>query len=301
MARMSATLERIARAAVEKAEKREKEEPSTTKKRANSSSHHKRRRPTTLRTAMTPDSTKPNIPTTDQTTMNGNSDMNTNTDIGIPDAIEGLPPINSSGYVVPLSPDTKTQPEPQPQPTNSYTPEYLDRTFLYEAGAREAAYTNPPIPIPSWQLSQDFSNTPLQPGQLPGPTLTNLETQSPSSFASSTPTGTTPGFPEFFQVPMAGDWDYSGTLFAGLFPTENGYPVGGGAQVAGGAGGGSMDPSMSTLSAESYMHGAPAVEGEFDANGLGYGFIPEGQRQGQGQGQGQAEDMVWPNGFLGLF
>jgi hypothetical protein len=300
MARMSATLERVARIAVEKDEKRDKEEPHslTTKKRTNSSSHHKRRRPTTLRTTMTQDTTHPNFPTaSDPHGMNNDMDMS----IGIPDALEGLPPINSSGYVVPLSPDTSTQPQPQfqtNQTQNPYTTEYLDRTFLHEAG--DSTYTNPPIPIPipSWQLSQDFSATQIQTG--PGPALTNLETQSPSSFASSTPTGTTgsgSAIPEFFQVPMTGDWDYSGNLFAGLFPAEYGFPVGGqvGGQVAG------ADPSMPILSAETYVHGAPAVDGGFDAQGLGYGFVPEGQGRGSRSGSAQAEDSVWPNGFLGLF
>ncbi|OQD87052.1 hypothetical protein PENANT_c006G08504 [Penicillium antarcticum] len=314
MARMSATLERIARVAVEKDEKREKEEPtSTTKKRTSSTSHHKRRRPTTLRNSMTSDTTHLGLSTTDENRMNVN--------ISIPETLEGLPPVNSSGYVVPLSPDTRT-PQSQSQSqfqqnqtqtpntntnTNLYTTEYLDRTFLYEAG--DSAYTNPPMPIPSWQLSQDFSTAPSQPGQGLGPTLTNLDTNSPSSFASSTPTGTTnSAIPEFFQVPMTGDWDHSGTFFAGLFPAEYGFPVGG--QIAG-AGGGGLDPSMSILSAESYVHGAPAVDGlmamdgsgGYDAQGLGYGFVPEGQGQGQGSasGQGQAEDSIGPNGFLGLF
>ncbi|KAJ6081699.1 hypothetical protein N7499_006573 [Penicillium canescens] len=301
MARMSATLERIARIAVEKDEKREKEENHslTTKKRTNSSSHHKRRRPTTLRTTMTQDTTHPNFPTaSDPSEMNINMGVN----IGIPDALEGLPPINSSGYVVPLSPDTSTQPQPQFQTNqnqnqNPYTTEYLDRTFLHEAG--DSTYTNPPIPIPipSWQLSQDFSTTQTQTG--PGPALTNLETQSPSSFASSTPTGTTGSgsvIPDFFQVPITGDWDYSGNLFAGLFPAEYGFRQVGG-QVAG------ADPSMPILSAETYVHGAPPVDEGFDAQSFGYGFVPEGQGQGSGSGSGsgQAEDLVWPNGFLGLF
>ncbi|KAJ5748606.1 uncharacterized protein N7511_010302 [Penicillium nucicola] len=320
MARMSATLERIARVAVEKEEKREKEEPhlSANKKRTNSSSH-KRRQPTTLRNAMTTDTTDQSTSDRENMNTNTNTNMNMAMDIGIPDTLEGLPPVNSSGYVVPLSPDTRTPQShfqlqqqhhhPSNQPPNPYTNEYLDRTFLHEAGATGNHYTNPPMTMPSWQLSQDFSATAEPPT---GPVLTTLDTNSPSSFASSTPTGTTNStIPEFFQVPMTGDWDYSGSLFAGLFPAGFGFPVDGQATGAGPGGGVGADPAMSILSAESYVHGAPAVDGRvgmdgnggFDAQGLGYGygFVPESQGQGQGQGQGQAEDTVWPNGFLGLF
>lgn len=97
---------------------------------------------------------------------------------------------------------------------------------------------------------------------------------------------------------MSGDWSHGGNLFAGLFPTEYTFPppVPTGTQSA--------DPysSMPILSAESFIHGAPAINGQtaqvggFDPQSLGYGYLPQGQED-----PNQGADPVWPNGFLGLF
>jgi hypothetical protein len=279
MTRMSATLERIARIVVEKDEKRARapEEDDQEYKPPGAKRHHTRtttqhprqHRPTNLRTTRASDTAPVQI-------SNTTSHMN----IGIPDALEGLPPVNSSGYVVPMSPGPALAPNNQSSNMNpsTFSPSTtnLDRTFLHEA-----AGTTFPAPIPAWQLSQDFSATAT-------PSL-NAATHSPDSYSSTNP------IPDFFQIPMSGEWDYSGNLFAGIFPTDynfqNPYP----AQSDG-------YPSMPILSAESFMNGAPAIDSHatqaagLDVQNLGYGYVPEGQED-----VNQGSDSVWSNGFMGLF
>lgn len=298
MARMSATLERIARAVIEKDEKRprapdeedQEYKPPGAKKhtsRAQPASHQRQhRRPTTLRTTMTP-ATAPEYPTS--STANPNR-----MDISIPSTLEGLPPVNSSGYVVPMSPmpnpgdSSQTQSPYLANPPNTYSP---STTFLQERG--DNTFHTPQIP--PWQLSQDYSTTtaaqaPGSSGMTPNPVNS---INSPDSFTS-----TANSIPDFFQYPMSGDWSYGGNLFAGLFPTEYTFPPPAPTGMQ------SVDPyaSMPILSAESFIHGAPSIDGQtaqvggFDPQSLGYGYVPQGQED-----PNQGADAVWPNGFLGLF
>ncbi|OQE30452.1 hypothetical protein PENFLA_c003G05333 [Penicillium flavigenum] len=297
MARMSATLERIARAVIEKDEKRarapdeedQEYKPPGGKKhtsRTQPASHQRQhRRPTTLRTTMTP-ATAPEYPTS--STANPNR-----MDISIPSTLEGLPPVNSSGYVVPVSPmpdpgDSNQSQSPYlANPPNTYSP---STSFLHETG--DNTFHTPQIP--PWQLSQDYSTTAAQAPGSSGMTPNPINSiNSPDSFTS-----TANSIPDFFQYPMSGDWSHGGNLFAGLFPTEYTFPppVPTGTQSA--------DPysSMPILSAESFIHGAPAIDGQtaqvggFDPQSLGYGYVPQGQED-----PNQGADPVWPNGFLGLF
>ncbi|KAJ5327448.1 uncharacterized protein N7506_010550 [Penicillium brevicompactum] len=255
MTRMSATLERIARVVVEKDGKRAiasiegKEQKSVGKKRRNSLTTHTPRQyqPANPHLSMPPTASSIQAPNTNQ--------MN----IGIPDTMEGFPPVNSSGYVVPMSPSSALAPNPEQQ---------------FHSQAANSAL---PVHIPAWQLSQDFSTTP------------STAIHSPESFSSTNP------IPDFFQVPMSGDWDYSGNLFAGLFPTEYNFPPPHPAPA-------DAYPSMPILSAESFMTGAPAADGHtaqsagLDPQNWGYGFATEGQEDGY-----QGSDSAWSNGFLGLF
>ncbi|KAJ5774236.1 hypothetical protein N7457_009132 [Penicillium paradoxum] len=279
MTHMSTNLERIAKTAVEKDEKRshapddedQEYKPPGSKRHTSRThaAHHPRqnRRPTTLRTTMTPD-TAPQYPTS--TTKPDRTDMS------IPNHLEGLPPVNSSGYVVPMIPNDTSQ------PNNPYNPNQTNNYQLYPRGAEN---TFSALQSPAWQLSQDFSPQTGSGG------LQASNTNSPDSFSSGNP------IPEFFQVPISENWDYSGNLFAGLFPTEYNFPppVPNGPQPAG-------TYDMSVLSAESFIHGAPAVEGHapqpggFDPQSLGYGFMSQGQED-----PNQGADAVWTNGLMGLF
>ncbi|KGO41313.1 Transcription factor, fungi [Penicillium expansum] len=299
MARMSASLERIAKAVIEKDEKRarapdeedQEYKPPPAKRhtsRTQPAPQHQRqhRRPTTLRTTMTP-ATAPGYPTSSTAELN-------RMDISIPDTLEGLPPVNSSGYVVPVSPlpgPGDSRQIPTPYLTNPYSP---STTFLHEAG------DNPfqPPQIPSWQLSHDFSTTAAQAqAQAPGssgmtPNPIN-SINSPDSFTSAANS-----IPDFFQYPMSGDWSHGRNLFGGLFPTEYTFPP----PIPTGTQSADAYPSVPILSAESFIHGAPPIDsqtaqaGGFDPQSLGYGYVPQGQED-----PNQAADPVWPNGFLGLF
>ncbi|CAI7623692.1 unnamed protein product [Penicillium viridicatum] len=303
MARMSATLERIAKAVIEKDEKRartsdeedQEYKPPGAKRhtsRTQPAPQHQRqhRRPTTLRTTMTP-ATAPKYPTS--STANPNR-----MDISIPETLEGLPPINSSGYVVPMSPlpgpgDSSQPPIQTPfiaNTPNTYSP---STPFLHKAG--DNTFRAPQIP--SWLLSQDFStSTPTTQSQAPGssgmtPNPIN-PINSPDSFSS-----TANSIPDFFQYPMSGDWGHGENFFGGFFPEYTfPPPIPTSTQSA------DSYPSMPILSAESFMHGAPAIDGQtaqsggFDPQSLGYGYTPQGQED-----PNQGADSVWPNGFLGLF
>ncbi|KAJ5163086.1 Transcription factor [Penicillium coprophilum] len=309
MTRMSATLERIARVAIEKDEKRprapddedQEYKPPGAKRRTSRAqpaqpAHHQRqhRRPTNLRTTMTP-ATAPGYPTS--STANPNR-----TDFSIPDTLEGLPPVNSLGYVVPMSPVPgpgdniqiespylANLPGTYPPPNTN-----LDGTYLHNTS--DNTFNTPQIP--SWQLSKDYSTTTAQAqAQAPGPSVLTpnpiTSINSPDSFSS-----TANSIPDFFQNPMSGDWGHGGNIFAGLFPTEYSLPppAPAGTQPA------DAYPSIPNLSADSYIHGAPGIDshtaqaGGFDPQALGYGYAPQGQED-----PNQGADPVWPNGFLGLF
>lgn len=287
MTRMSATLERIARVAVEKDEKRarapdgedQEYNPPGAKRhtsRTQTAPRSRQHRSTTLRTTMTPD-TAPRYQTS--------SPAKQMTDISIPDTLEGLPPVNSSGYVVPMG----LQDSSQSQTTHhSNPPSTISPTTNPNRLPQEIDSKTFPVPrAPAWQ-SQGF---PAVPGAAFS-AVPSTSTDSPDSFSSGT------AMPEFFQMPMSGNWDYSANLFAGLFPTEYSFPPPHtlAAQSA------EAYPDMSVLSAESFIHGAPAIEGHtaqaggFDPQSLGYGYTPQGQEDPK-----EGADPVWPNGFLGLF
>lgn len=253
MARMSVTLERLARAVIEREEKRalasDRENKKTNNARGKNPRHTRQHRPTNLHTTMPSTNSNPTLNSANQIYS------------GIPDPLEGLLPVNSSGYVVPMSPDPDTVPN------------------LYRTFPPEAAGSAFPVPIPSWQLSQDFSAA---------TSTLNSTIHTPDSYSNANPV------PDFFQVPMSDDWDYSGNLFAGIIPTEHNFPPAHSAQV-------DEYPSMPILSAESFL-GAPATDGYAahatgpSAQNLGYGYGPEGQRD-----EYQEPDSAWSNGVLGMF
>ncbi|KAJ5307625.1 hypothetical protein N7476_008281 [Penicillium atrosanguineum] len=301
MTRMSANLERIARSAVDKDEKRVREsgetdhehQPSGTKRqssRTTSGSHSKHRhRPSTLRTTMTPDAVGSQGPSMTTAPPPPQSYLSMSRpqmpDLSIPEALEGLPPVNSSGYVVPLSPNVTTNfpTMPQQPPTTNYvTGLGLD---LNGANASDMG-------LPSWQLAQDHS----QSHTANSSPMDNIH--SPFSQSSTS----TPGnmIPESWQVPLTADWEFGDNIWAGLFPTES---IAASAQAT--------DMHFPVLSAESFLD-MPGTEQ--DAN-MGYnaatggvenpynftaGFDAQDPNQDPYQGQSQAES-TWPNGFLGLF
>ncbi|OQE08396.1 hypothetical protein PENVUL_c010G07479 [Penicillium vulpinum] len=318
MARMSATLERIARAIVEKDEKRARgpddedqdyKPPGAKRHTSRAQPPHlqrRPRRPSTLRKTMTP-ATAPAYPTP------GNTNPS-RMDLSIPDTLEGLPPVNSSGYVVPVSPNDsiQTQSPYVANPPTTYSPSIpnIDGSFLHNIGSNTLG--TPPIP---WQLSQDFSTTAAQAqaqiqaqvqAQAQAQAQIQAQTQAPGSLDLNPNAVNSPdsfssagnSIPDFFQYPTNSDWSHGGNLFAGLFPTEYSFaaPFPVDTQPA------DAYPSMPILSAESYIQGMPAVDSHtaqasgLDPQNLGYCYVPQGHED-----PNQGADPVWPNGFLGLF
>lgn len=310
MTRMSATLERIARLAVDRDEKRarnlddedEEDQPSETKRQTSqsfSASHPKlRHRAPTYQSstnlnpaAYQPQATAPSIPNSSTAAHSSTSDLS------IPETIEGFPPVNSAGYVVPMSPcetnDSRTTNNTHQQPTY---PSGLGLSNL------NGPHTDPIFAnhYPSWQLGQDHTAS-----MTASP---HGNTQSPYSQVSSNGAGTM--IPESWQVPLTADWQFGENLWAGLFRTETlGNPM--------------QQTSMPILNAESFLNGPLDPEAvnnnvgndptdflSYGTQTMGYNFIPpEPQDQGPGQGQYQNPNQADPdlaqsgfsNGFIGMF
>lgn len=314
MTRMSATLERIARIAVEKDEKRarspdEKEDhdPSGSKRfhsHTGLAAHASRPRirPTTRRGSISntgpTSSSRPTAPSASVPPIHTHM-----SDYSIPESLEGLPPVNSSGYVVPLSPGDSIDFGPiSSEPHTASTSYTVGIDPNDQSGMNATSSTGFSTPnIPSWQLSQDHyptsQSSPLDP------------TLSPFSQNSS---GIGPTIPESWQVPLTADWQLGDELWAGLFPSE---------QL--GASAPTQDASLPILSAESYLNlpggGAgppvttpanPSVIG-YPVEHAGYYFAPSmpqgpnmmhpGQPQPQHQNpnpNSNQDQGSWPEGFV---
>jgi hypothetical protein len=296
MTRMSANLERIAKLAIEREEKRarstddgdqESQQPSAKRHNHRSSRSHAKTRhqPSTLRTSTTTDSTRSQHHSVSTAPPASNISTTTHphtSALSIPEAIEGFPPINSDGYVVPLSPSVTT-PFPSTIPSANY-PAGLGLHNLNGTSTTDF----PTNTLPTWQLGQENVAQTNETSPLDS-------TQSPFSTSSTTP-GTTL-FPASWQVPLTADWQFGDNIWSGLFPNET---IAASAQAE--------NIQLPILSAESFLNvpaeteADPSVTGTgYTGTGMGYNnYMPPRPVQDQGLGQDTAE-MIWPNGFLGLF
>ncbi|EPS30250.1 hypothetical protein PDE_05201 [Penicillium oxalicum 114-2] len=263
MSRMSANLERIARGAIEKDEKRargpedrdgESVIPGSKRHNHNFSkvigkNRHRssRPRPSGKATAnggenpsthaVNPASSIPTMPTASVATL---PTYPRSTGFSIPGALDGLPPVNADGYVVPVSPS----PSPSPSLKISTT---LPRPQLSQPQGLDygmnslAAFAQPTAPEtildatqPIWPVGQEnlIYNT------TNSPTVDNQ--QSPLSSNSGTPG--TAMFPASWEVPLTADWQFGDDFWSGLFPNET---VAASAQTGGG--------DIPILSAESFF------------------------------------------------
>lgn len=294
MTKMSAHLERTARLVVAKQEKRarspeEKDQahPPSSKRhvtRTPSTSKTKpRQRPTTLRTSMSSGSTdfqgydRSNAPRASNPSATASSYM---ADFGIPESIEGLPPVNSSGYVVPTSPgetDFSAANFPN-QPPNAYT----------GLGLGLGNMDN--------NVSTNLNGMPWFQSQLPDQGNTTNSSpldQNQSPFSQTSAKSST--IPESWQVPLTADWEYGDNLWSGLFPTE---------AIA--AAGTAQEVPMPILSAESFLN-----QPQFQTNDVQSAMNPElpfgtdsmdyAQQPSATQGLPNQDSDFWPQGFLGLF
>ncbi|OKP14788.1 Activator of stress genes 1 [Penicillium subrubescens] len=299
MTRMSANLERIARLAIEKEEKRarspddrghESQQPGAKRHDHRPSRSHAKTRhqPSTLRTSTTTDSTgshhhsKSRAPPASTISPSTYPHMSA---LGIPETIEGFPSVNSDGYVVPLSPTSfpSTLPSQTPLPNTNY-PAGLGLQNLNGTTATDFS---------TWPLAQETAaaqahtteSSPLD------------STQSPFSTSSTTPGNTM--FPASWQVPLTADWQFGDNVWSGLFPSE---AIASSAQAE--------NIQLPILSAESFLN-VPAeadpstaetgYTGPGSGMNMGYNnYMPPRSGQDAGMAQDTAE-MIWPNGFLGLF
>ena len=210
-------------------------------------------------------------------------------DPSIPETMEGFPPINSSGYVVPIDPDETFTP-PTQFTNQAPNPAGLGLSNLNGADIN-TLMTNfiSNNSFPSWPPAQSEDQT-----QSP------LNTQSPYSATS----GPTPGaFPDSWQVPLTADWQFGDDLWSGLFRAEN---MGTSQQVS----------SLPILNAESFLNRPADSEPEEATSGpgngvgndhsaymygpqmMGYNFMPQGQGEGDQDGDSQA---IFNSAFMGMF
>lgn len=312
MARMSANLERLAKLAVEKDEKRtrsvardeeEEEEdhyaPRSKRYHPTASASHPRphHRPSPRQPAMSSNPTSSYQPGMTTAPSNSFTPSQSHTpDLSIPETIEGLPPINSSGYVVPEGLNA------MPTTTFSQPPiSNLDNTAGLDTGYSNNL--NPPTTanfpttdVPSWQLAQDHTNTNFYP----------FEPSQPTSSKTNN-TDTSPVFPDAWQVPLGADWQFGDELLSGFFPAE---------EIAASAR--AEHISFPILSAESFLNApsadpnaalAPNPSG-LDAStaaNIDYNFAPampqhltQNQFQSYNHQPNQRNQEHWREGFLGL-
>lgn len=300
MTQMSSTLERIARMAVEREEKRtrspddndeERMLPSA-KKQASRSSHPKHRRKATPRQSTLPSHTASNNHH-NRPSAASHASIRSHTfptshirDSGIPENLADLPPVNSSGYVVPLglneNDDFTSNLTTQKPTIPVFTPGLglsLDGTIPHEF--QSSATTLPWDQLPRTNPSN--ANSPFS------------NAQSPFSQDSNNGQQTVPMIPESWQVPLTADWQFGDNPWAALFPN-----------VAASAYG--EEISMPILSAESFLQGPTIPEEEvvpgpgnlaFGSDTMAYTSAPPNQGQAGAQ-DGQYDPGYLPNGYLGL-
>lgn len=291
MTRMSATLERIARVAVDKDEKRsrdtderdEKYQPSDPKRqnsRTTSMSRSKpRHRPSTLQASMTHDSSDSHNMRI-APSISSNPTHSRTVDLSIPETIEGFPPVNSSGYVVPMSPGDTNDFAPVVD-GNQVSISGNDNTGL---GIDHVVFDTPTMA--NWQSQDHMASTssPLD------------STYSPfSQYSRSTTSGIGTGnmFPESWQVPLTADWQFGDDPWACLFPSET-IPQG-------------QEIPLPFLSTESFPNVPPDRDAATTSVNVGaqyprYTFTPtpsQGQDQSHSQGQDPSES-TWSSVFPGF-
>ncbi|KAI9376711.1 fungal-specific transcription factor domain-containing protein [Aspergillus egyptiacus] len=184
MTRMSTTFERIARTVLERDQKLVR--PAEPKRKAS------RSRATTH---------APHAPSQSQPATSPTNSAST--DINIPN-LEGLPPINSAGYVVMES--------PSPSPSQSPTVTTSDQQDITIQGS--VSSPPPPTDLPGMYQSQSQPQPQPQPQPYP-PETTNIRFPAP---ALSEASFTFPQ-PELWQIPLTADWEFGfgGHVLGGLF------------------------------------------------------------------------------------
>ncbi|OOQ83278.1 hypothetical protein PEBR_35276 [Penicillium brasilianum] len=205
--------------------------------------------------------------------------------LSIPEAIEGLPPVNSEGYVVPQSPSFMN-PFPSSITSQPTLPSENYPTGLSLNGTSITDF--PSNTIPTWQLGQDTTAQTTESSPLDS-------THSPFSTNSATP-GTTM-FPASWQVPLRADRQFGDNIWSGIFPNET---IATSAQAE--------NVQLPILSAESFLNtptetdlDVTAAETAYTGAGMEYNnSMPSRAAQDQRMGQNPAE-MIWPAGFLEMF
>ncbi|KAL4905402.1 fungal-specific transcription factor domain-containing protein [Aspergillus multicolor] len=198
MTRMSTTFERIARTVLEREQK-------AIKAGANPDSRGKASK---SRGAHTTHATKGSQP---QPPPQGHS-TSASTSVNIPN-LEGLPPINSSGYVVRESPTSSPSQTPPP-PTSS------GPANTYSTRPPSQSHSSNPPNIHQYQSPLHFQ----QPSYTPSTIHTNPATATATSFPFTTSTDAStaapftfplsqPG-PDLWQIPLTTDWEFG---FEGQF------------------------------------------------------------------------------------
>ena len=287
MARTSANLELIARIVVDKEEKRrdrvvEEEYHLPSSKRAAPASLLKSRpRPARPGNSSSDYASGSHSTMSAQTKSSKTSHIHT-LDPSIPESIEGLPPINSYGYVVPMSPDDRKHFTSNVDENQKFATTGNSYDGLGIHNINEGTDTNFEIPnMANWQVSQNPTAI------TPSP----LDSNHSSSSQYHVSTGANDMIPESWQIPLTADWQFGDDLWAGLLPLETGADPGQ-----------SQESALPIHSATSFLNGLPDsgapdddihADPGYAAQYMGYTFAPT-----PWQNQDQCEDS---NGFRGFF
>ncbi|KAL5338408.1 fungal-specific transcription factor domain-containing protein [Aspergillus crustosus] len=291
MTRMSTTFERIARTVLERDQKPPKPLPDSKAK------------PSKTRQAPL----QPH-PQSQPTPLSSSLPANTSaTTINIPN-LEGLPPINSSGYVVPKSPT------PTPSPSPSLTPGHSPDTSVSSNHIHGSTQHNlPPTNTSTNHYQPQTQSHPYTHSNL------DLNTSIPL------PSLTDPHFPfaiaqpDLWQIPLTADWEFGfgGQFLSSMFgnshplshPQSQTHPPSSGAShpqpqfYGDGSGGSSVPSSMQTPMPSPPFNGSSmpmmGCYGYSNANSNANASGNQGQH-GQGAAQGhQHPSNVWLDGSYG--
>ncbi|KAL2850032.1 fungal-specific transcription factor domain-containing protein [Aspergillus pseudodeflectus] len=233
MTRMSTTFERIARTVLERDQK-----PHPDSKRKVSS----KPRPSSTSDPDTNGKSRP-----ESTATNNNQTSSTSTNIDIPNNLEGLPPINSSGYVVRESPPPSTRSDDNSDTSQSHST-HLSNNLLPDLRQQQQQQhpSNLTTNVNQYHTQQQH---PYATENIPMPFPLPALDESSFTFTQ----------PELWQIPLTADWEFGfgGQFLGGMF-----------GQPGTDSNNGNVDSSA--LHAQSYM-----FQGATGPQSIGTAAVPE--------------------------
>ncbi|KAL4885843.1 fungal-specific transcription factor domain-containing protein [Aspergillus karnatakaensis] len=299
MTRMSTTFERIARTVLERDQKSIKaaSESKTKSSKSRTAVH------APLQPQPPPRSTSSSSPSNPSSSTSRTTTATTTT-VNIPN-LEGLPPINSSGYVVPKSPTPTPSPSPSSSPTATTRPKSLQEHAQRSHAAAPPATTTHYQPQP--QIHANANAHPFMPSNLN--LNLNMPFPLPSFTESSLPFAMPMTQPDLWQIPLSADWElgFGGQFLGSMLgnPHPNADPHSHSHSHPGTIPNSGPDDTYNSASA-SMPTSMPATTGQVPLMGYGYehGSVNSGHQNQHHGGHATAHgnhhpSTMWMNGNYG--